>query len=95
MKQIISIMLLLPALSYAENYIPNIPTRELTPIVKFSDNKFELRDLEGNRWSAETSCLVEPNEITEFTIRERRIREGTRVTLAKNKSCRIENLIKG
>ena len=92
MKQIISILLILPALSYAENYIP---TRELTPIVRFSDNKFELRDLHGNRWSAETSCLVEPDEITEFTVREKRIREGTRVTLAKNKSCTIENLIKG
>lgn len=69
-----------------------VDTKQLSPIVKISGSAFELKDKIGNKYFVKTDCKFTTDNITEFTIKSRKVDKGTRVKLSKNKICKVEKI---
>lgn len=87
MKKIAMILLVLPTLAFAD-----VPTKDLTPIVKFHEDQIQLKDKFGNRYLVTTDCSVDADQITEFTVRSRKVKEGTPIKFSKKKTCSVEKV---
>ena len=87
MKKIALLLLMFPAIAYSEQAVP---TKNLTPIVKFQEQSFHLKDKRGNVYLAETDCDIKVNEMTEFTVQQRQVKEGTKIRFSKKQICSIE-----
>ena len=87
MKSIVlAILLLAPSLVLAQ-----VPVGILLPVVSIqSDGIVTLKDKQGQRYFVQTDCDVKTDEVEEFTVRERKIKEGTRIKFSKEKTCRVE-----
>ena len=87
MKSIVlAILLLAPSLVFAQ-----VPVGILLPVVSIqSDGIVTLKDKQGQRYFVQTDCNVKTDEVEEFTVRERKIKEGTRIKFSKEKTCRVE-----
>tara|TARA_B100000085_G_scaffold186986_1_gene170956 strand:+ start:237 stop:515 length:279 start_codon:yes stop_codon:yes gene_type:complete len=87
MKSIVlAILLLAPSLVFAQ-----VPVGILLPVVSIqSDGIVTLKDKQGQRYFVQTDCDVKTDEVEEFTVRERKIKEGTRIKFSKEKTCRVE-----
>lgn len=85
---LVAILLLSPAFVHADI----IPTRTLEPVVRISDNTIHLTDKKGNDWAVLTSCKIQPAEVTEFTVRSRKLQKGTHVRLSKDLVCEVQNV---
>lgn len=86
MKHLILIAMLAPSIAFAQ-----IPVGILLPVVGIqSDGIVTLKDKQGQRYFVQTDCDVKTDEIEEFTVRDRKIREGTRIKFSKEKSCLVE-----
>lgn len=83
---VLATLLLAPSLAFAQ-----IPVGILLPIVGIqSDGIVTLKDKRGQRYFVQTDCDVKTDEVEEFTVRERKIKEGTRIKFSKEKTCRVE-----
>jgi len=87
MKSIVlAILLLAPSLVFAQ-----VPVGILLPVVSIqSDGIVTLKDKRGQRYFVQTDCDVKTDDVEEFTVRGRKIKEGTRIKLSKEKTCRVE-----
>ena len=91
MKHILVILLFLPAFVHADDAVR---THHLLPIVKFSQESIQIKDKRGNSWAINTDCSIDPDNITEFTIRDKVLREGTDVRIRDDKVCKIKRVSK-
>ena len=83
---VLAMFVLAPSLAFAQ-----VPVGFLLPVVTIkSDGIITLKDKEGQRYFVQTDCKVKTDEIEEFTVRDRKIREGTRIKFSKEKSCLVE-----
>lgn len=86
MKHLILIAMLVPSIAFAQ-----IPVGSLLPVITIKpDGVVTLKDKQGQRYFVQTDCKVKTDEIEEFTVRDRKIREGTRIKFSKEKSCIVE-----
>lgn len=87
-KLLVAILLLSPAFVHADV----IPTKTLNPIIRISDDTIRLTDKKGNDWTVITSCKIQPAEVTEFTVRSRKLQKGTHVRLSKDLVCEVQKV---
>lgn len=87
MKYILLLTVLLPAIAFAD-----VNTKSLTPVVKITNDTIQLKDKVGNEYAVRTDCNIDVNKITEFTIRDRRVSEGTYIKLSKSKVCEVKEV---
>ena len=87
-KLLVAILLLSSAFVHAEV----LPTRNLEPVIRVSDNTMFVTDKQGNDWAIETTCEVKITEIKEFTARGKVLRAGTVVRINREKHCEIETI---
>lgn len=86
MKHLILIAMLVPSIAFAQ-----IPVGILLPVVSIqSDGIVTLKDKQGQRYFVQTDCDVKTDDVEEFTVRDRKIKEGTRIKFSKEKTCRVE-----
>lgn len=85
-KLIVAILLLSPAFVHADI----LPTRNLEPVIRVSDDTLFVTDKQGNNWAIETTCKVDIADIKEFTVRGKVLRAGKVVKLNREKHCEIE-----
>ena len=91
MKNMILVLLMLPLISFANE---SVVTANLTPIVKFdtSQDTIQIKDKQGNKYTIKTDCKYDVEEITEFRIRSRQVREGTPIKFSRKKTCQVESI---
>jgi hypothetical protein len=89
MKLLIALLLLVPTIAYSN---PAVKSSDILPIVQVSNNQFVLKDTRGNRWSVQTSCPIELEQITQFTVRDRYVKAGTKIKLADNITCNVHKV---
>tara|TARA_B100001939_G_C16693606_1_gene509704 strand:- start:335 stop:613 length:279 start_codon:yes stop_codon:yes gene_type:complete len=83
---VLAMFVLAPSLAFAQ-----IPVGILLPVVGIqSDGIVTLKDKQGQRYFVQTDCDVKTDEVEEFTVRDRKIKEGTRIKFSKEKTCRVE-----
>lgn len=83
---ILAMFVLAPSLAFAQ-----IPVGILLPVVSIqSDGIVTLKDKQGQRYFVQTDCDVKADDVEEFTVRDRKIKEGTRIKFSKEKTCRVE-----
>lgn len=83
---ILAMFVLAPSLAFAQ-----IPVGILLPVVSIqSDGIVTLKDKQGQRYFVQTDCDVKTDDVEEFTVRDRKIKEGTRIKFSKEKTCRVE-----
>jgi len=86
MKKLILAIFLAPSIAFAQ-----IPVGILLPVVTVqSDGIVKLKDKQGQRYFVQTDCNVRTDDIEEFTVRDRKIKEGTRIRFSRKKTCRVE-----
>ena len=87
MKSIVlATLLLAPSLAFAQ-----VPVGILLPVVSIqSDGIVTLKDKRGQRYFVQTDCDVKTDDVEEFTVRSRKIKEGTRIKFSEEKTCRVE-----
>lgn len=86
MKHLILIAMLAPSIAFAQ-----IPVGILLPVVGIqSDGIVTLKDKQGQRYFVQTDCDVKTDDVEEFTVRDRKIKEGTRIKFSKEKTCRVK-----
>jgi hypothetical protein len=83
---VLAMFVLAPSLAFAQ-----IPVGILLPVVSIqSDGIVTLKDKQGQRYFVQTDCDVKTDDVEEFTVRDRKIKEGTRIKFSKEKTCRVE-----
>ena len=83
---VLAMFVLAPSLAFAQ-----IPVGILLPVVSIqSDGIVTLKDKQGQRYFVQTDCDVKTDDVEEFTVRGRKIKEGTRIKFSKEKTCRVE-----
>lgn len=83
---VLAMFVLAPSLAFAQ-----IPVGILLPVVGIqSDGIVTLKDKQGQRYFVQTDCDVKTDDVEEFTVRDRKIKEGTRIKFSKEKTCRVE-----
>lgn len=87
MRTMLFVLLLVPSLALAQ-----VPTKTLVPVVKVNSDIIYLRDKKGNYWAVQTNCNIDVNEITEFTIKERTVGEGTKIKISDSDICTVESI---
>lgn len=85
MRKALCLLLLTPTLVFGQ-----VPTKDLTPIVRFTSEEIKLKDTHGNQYALKTDCKVVVDNITEFTVNARFIRKGTEIRFSKNQVCKVE-----
>ena len=85
---LIALTLLLPAIVQAET----IPTRSLHPVVRVADNVLYLSDKRGNDWIVVTRCKISSDEIEQFTVRGKVIRQGKVIRINSEKTCEVQSV---
>jgi hypothetical protein len=84
---IIAIMFIVSPVALAEVSVNN-----LLPIVQFSQNEIYVKEKTGERWKVVTDCNIDTDTVTQFTIRSRRLREGTLIRLSHDKYCKVDTV---
>lgn len=85
-KLILAMFVLTPSLAFAQ-----IPVGILLPVVGIqSGGIVTLKDKQGQRYFVQTDCNVKTDDVEEFTVVDRKIKEGTRIKFSKDKTCRVE-----
>lgn len=83
---VLAMFVLAPSLAFAQ-----VPVGILLPVVGIqSDGIVTLKDKQGQRYFVQTDCDVKTDDVEEFTVRDREIKEGTRIKFSKEKTCRVE-----
>ena len=88
MRTVLFALLLVPSLVSANA----LSTRTLEPVVRISEDIIYVTDKKGNDWAVITSCKIQPTEVTEFTVRSRKLQKGTSIRLSKDLICEVRNL---
>ena len=88
MKTLILATLLVAPVVMADS----LPTRTLDSKIQINGDTFLLSDKTGQQYAVKTNCDM--NNVTTFKTKSRTIREGTRIRVAKNHTCRIESVSK-
>jgi len=89
MRTILLALLLIPSLAYSE-----VPTKTLLPVVRFTPEHIVLKDKTGNEYEVVTNCLVKVSDITQFKVKSRYIKEGTKIRFSKKQVCSVEEIVK-
>jgi hypothetical protein len=87
MKQLLIILLMTPMLAFGE-----VATRSLFPVVRVQPDMIFLKDRRGNDWQVETDCQIDTQEITQFKVRAKRVKEGTQIQFAEDLVCKVESI---
>jgi len=87
MKKIAMILLAFPVLAFAD-----VSTSQLTPVVKLYGDKIQMKDKSGNSYIVKTDCKVNFDNMTEFTVRSKRVKKGTPIKFSETKTCSVEQV---
>ena len=88
MRKIAIILMLLPMFAQAET----IPTRSLNPVIRVADDTLYLSDKRGNDWVVVTRCKISSDEIEQFTVRGKVIRQGKVIRINSEKTCEVQSV---
>ena len=69
-----------------------LPVRHLDSRIAIADETFILLDKSGQEYAVKTDCNME--RVTTFKTKSKAIREGTRIRVAKDHTCRVESVRK-
>jgi len=88
MKTLVLATLLVAPLTMADV----LPVRQLDDRIAIADETFILQDKSGQEYAVKTDC--EMDKVTTFKTKSKAIREGTRIRVAKDHTCRVESVVK-
>jgi len=88
MKTLILATLLVAPVSLADV----LPVRHMEDRIAIADETFILLDKSGQEYAVKTDC--EMDKVTTFKTKSKAIREGTRIRVAKDHTCRVESVVK-
>ena len=88
MKTLILATLLVAPLTMADV----LPVRHMEDRIAIADETFILLDKSGQEYAVETDCNMD--KVTTFKTKSKAIREGTRIRVAKDHTCRVESVVK-
>ena len=88
MKTLILATLLVAPLTMADI----LPVRHMEDRIAIADETFILLDRSGQEYAVKTDC--EMDKVTTFKTKSKTIREGTRIRVAKDHTCRVESVQK-
>lgn len=88
MKHLILATLLVAPVAVADS----LPTRNLDSKIQITGNTFLLSDKSGQQYAVKTNCDMD--NVTTFETKSRAIREGTRIRVAKDHTCRVQSVEK-
>ena len=80
------------AILATQSVYADIPTNQLSPIVRINEHTIIVKDKKGNEYTINTACDIRIEDITEFTIRERMLKNGTRIKLSHDLICRVDSV---
>lgn len=83
MKTIILATLLVAPLAMADV----LPIRYMQDKITISGNLFIFHDKSGREYRVRTDCDMD--KVTTFKTKSKAIREGTRIRIAKDQTCRV------
>ena len=69
-----------------------LPVRHLDSRSAIADETFILLDKSGQEYAVKTDCNMD--KVTTFKTKSKTIREGTRIRVAKDHTCRVESVDK-
>ena len=69
-----------------------LPVRHLDSRIAIADETFILLDKSGREYAVKTDCDMD--KVTTFKTKSKTIREGTRIRVAKDHTCRVESVDK-
>ena len=69
-----------------------LPVRHLDSRIAIADETFILLDKSGQEYAVKTDC--EMDKVTTFKTKSKAIREGTRIRVAKDHTCRVKSVVK-
>ena len=88
MKTLILATLLVAPVSLADV----LPVRHMEDRIAIADETFILLDKSGQEYAVKTDCNMD--KVTTFKTKSKAIREGTRIRVAKDHTCRVESVVK-
>ena len=89
MKAILFMVLLaFSSLTFADS----IYTGKLLPIVRIKHEQIVLKDSEGNSWAVKTNCPINIESITQFEIKDKRLKKGSKIRLSHKHTCRVKHI---